>query len=266
MVNMKDNKNLPKKKHIVLPFLSALLFPLVSFAYELLQPLPSGSGMMEEANLSQYLSWLYKFALTAAVFLAVLMVVIGGLQIVLGGASEAQQKAGRERIKMAVFGLILALSSYLILYVIDPQLVSKGFTLKPITIEQSQNQQQAAEDTEKPTTPTSVRASTIQNQPQIFLEWSPSTDDTGVAGYVVMKGLVEWATVRGTNYTFTGNPDTEYCFKVYAFDAAGNRSGLSNEACAKTGSSQGSRNNSNSNPSSSSPPPPPPPPMPANIF
>ncbi len=114
-----------------------IILPMIASAYKLLEPLPglSDADVSGEKGLSNYLSWLFKFALAAAAFLAVLKIVIGGLNIIVGGASEASQKSGREMIEMALWGLLLAISSVLILTTINPDLVSTGFTVSPITIE-----------------------------------------------------------------------------------------------------------------------------------
>ncbi|HDO23719.1 MAG TPA: hypothetical protein ENG99_00705 [bacterium] len=111
----------------------ALSFSFVS-AYSLLQPLPGIQGG-DSPNLSQYLSWIFHFALAAAAFLAVLKIIIGAMNIVVGGASETARKKGKEMIEMALWGLLLAISSVLILSTINPDLVKKGLTIPGINIE-----------------------------------------------------------------------------------------------------------------------------------
>ncbi|MFA4890152.1 MAG: hypothetical protein WC587_00745 [Candidatus Paceibacterota bacterium] len=106
------------------------------FGYVLLEKLPSEGGLKTEVSgLSDYLSWLYKFALAAAAFLAVLMIVIGGIQMIVGGASETARSDGKKRIEQAIWGLLLAITAWLILYSINPDLVKTGLTIPPITIE-----------------------------------------------------------------------------------------------------------------------------------
>jgi len=105
-------------------------------SYTLLQPLPGlGGGGAGVTGLSQYLGWLYKFALAAAAFLAVLMIVIGGIQMIVGGASETARSDGKRRIEQAIWGLLLAITAWLILYSINPDLVKTGLTIPDITIE-----------------------------------------------------------------------------------------------------------------------------------
>ena len=105
-------------------------------SYTLLQPLPGlGGDNTGVTGLSQYLGWLYKFALGAAAFLAVLMIVIGGIQMIVGGASETARSDGKKRIQQAIWGLLLAITAWLILYSINPDLVKTGLTIPDITIE-----------------------------------------------------------------------------------------------------------------------------------
>lgn len=59
----------------------------------------------------------------------------------------------------------------------------------------------------------------------VDLEWSASTDNTGVAGYEVFQGSTLVATVTTTTAQVTGlQPLTVYTFTVRAFDVKGNRS------------------------------------------
>ncbi|MCR4283989.1 MAG: pilin [Parcubacteria group bacterium] len=107
-----------------------LMSPVSAFAYELLEPLP---GLNEtDVTLSSYLSWLFPFALTVTAVLAVVMIVIGGLQLA-GGGSEGLKTAGKKRIESAIYGLLLAVSAYLILYTINPNLVNMSLGIDPIT-------------------------------------------------------------------------------------------------------------------------------------
>jgi hypothetical protein len=115
--------------------LYALSFKFVS-AYELLEPLPEGQGEIVETGLTDYLSWLFKFALAAAAFLAVLQIVIGGLQIISGGASETARSNAKKRIQDALWGLLLAFGAVLILETISPgQFTNLSLSITPVTIE-----------------------------------------------------------------------------------------------------------------------------------
>jgi hypothetical protein len=89
-------------------------------------------------------------------------------------------------------------------------------------------------DTTKPTAPTNLVA-TPKSSTSIDLSWSPSTDNVGVAGYRIYRADSQIAEVTTTSYSDTGlSPNTQYCYTVRAFDAAGNLSDPSNQACATT--------------------------------
>lgn len=86
-------------------------------------------------------------------------------------------------------------------------------------------------DTTPPSTPTNLLASVVSSS-VITLSWSPSTDNAGVAGYLVERSVgagsmnfTQMATPTGTNFTDTGvTPGTTNNYLVMALDAAGNLS------------------------------------------
>ena len=94
--------------------------------YTLLQPLPTNSGedLKTNVTLKQYLTWAYKFALALTGFLAVMMIVIGGVEWIISGASESMRSEAKKHINGAITGLIMALVAYLVLYTINPSLVN----------------------------------------------------------------------------------------------------------------------------------------------
>lgn len=71
------------------------------------------------------LNWLLRFGFYAVGILAMFMIVIGGVQYVAAGAAGNPEntKDALNRITMAIGGLILALSSWLILNTINPKLL-----------------------------------------------------------------------------------------------------------------------------------------------
>lgn len=91
-------------------------------------------------------------------------------------------------------------------------------------------------DTEAPTVPTNL----IANNPtsnSIAVSWTASTDNTGVASYLVYANGALKATVSGTTTStiVTGlSPLTTYTFYVIAKDAAGNSSPQSTTATETT--------------------------------
>ena len=95
----------------------------------LLAPLPgtlssgSAQGGTARATLRTYLPAAFRIAIGLSALLAVIMIVVGGLQYMLsaGGGGKAQ---GKERIWAAIWGLLLVLAAWLILSLINPNLVS----------------------------------------------------------------------------------------------------------------------------------------------
>ncbi|MBI5641364.1 MAG: fibronectin type III domain-containing protein [Nitrospirae bacterium] len=91
-------------------------------------------------------------------------------------------------------------------------------------------------DTQTPTTPSGVTA-TAASSSRINLAWTASTDNVAVTGYEIYKNgsSTPLKSVTGTSTYDTGlSPSTRYCYQVSAFDAAGNKSGKSVQACATT--------------------------------
>ncbi|WP_299123774.1 endonuclease [uncultured Winogradskyella sp.] len=94
-------------------------------------------------------------------------------------------------------------------------------------------------DTESPTNPTNLIASNPTDD-TIELDWTLGTDNVGVVAHNIYINDVLSGPNMTSNPSFIAlglNPNTTYCFKVSALDAAGNESGLSNEACATTSES-----------------------------
>ncbi len=80
-------------------------------------------------------------------------------------------------------------------------------------------------DVTPPTMPGNLSAST--GAYSVLLSWEPSTDDTQVAGYVVLVDGVHYDSLAGsaTSVLVGGlDPETFYTFEIYAFDLAGNES------------------------------------------
>lgn len=84
-----------------------------------------------DAKIGEILGRLYVFAVSIAVILALIMFVVGGVQYMVGG--DKDPGPAKERMKNALFGLIVALTSWLILYTINPALV-QTVKLEPVLI------------------------------------------------------------------------------------------------------------------------------------
>jgi hypothetical protein len=82
-------------------------------------------------------------------------------------------------------------------------------------------------DEEAPSAPSNLSAS--QNATDVKLQWSASTDNLGVARYVVFRDGLEIGTSPGTIITDTSATPGQHTYTVYADDEAGNRSAGSPE-------------------------------------
>lgn len=102
--------------------------------YTALAPLPLGKGgtVLTTYTISTYLSGMFKLIIALGAAFAVLMGITGGIQYVASGIAPAARKGAKERITNAIIGLIIVLTSYLILNTIDPKLVAFGFKLPQI--------------------------------------------------------------------------------------------------------------------------------------
>jgi hypothetical protein len=124
---------------IILGFFT--LLPGVAFgqvntsSYTLLEPLPciegtgqnctnsiNGVSSISEVNIENYIRYVFKLAIAIAVFLATVEIIWGGFEWMLSAVPYVKLE-GKKRISNAIFGLLAALASYLILRTIDPRLV-----------------------------------------------------------------------------------------------------------------------------------------------
>lgn len=75
------------------------------------------------AGLGAFLSQAFQFGLAIAAALAVVMIVWGGVEIMLSEA-VTKKEDGKKKIWDAIWGLGLALVSWLILYIINPDILN----------------------------------------------------------------------------------------------------------------------------------------------
>ncbi|MEK7531262.1 MAG: hypothetical protein AAB573_05355 [Patescibacteria group bacterium] len=85
-------------------------------------PIP---GIPTDTNtpLSEYVNIAFNLAIAVGAVAAVVMIAYGGIEYMLSSALP-QQQDGKKRIRNAFLGLAILLLVYLILYVINPDLVS----------------------------------------------------------------------------------------------------------------------------------------------
>ncbi|MFA6017959.1 MAG: hypothetical protein WCT28_01200 [Patescibacteria group bacterium] len=97
-------------------------------------PTLSADGTTVEVNfLAQYINAIYSWILGAAALVAVIMMMIGGLQYVLARGKPKYIDAAKTRITNAITGMVLLLAAYNIAYLIDPNIVDlKAMTIKSV--------------------------------------------------------------------------------------------------------------------------------------
>jgi len=131
------NKNKYLKTATITAVIISVFTVLVGVAgaqgYVPLAPLP-GVGAGESVDLGKYLTAMFKIGIGIAGVFAVLMIVVGGIQFIGGASNPSERSAAKEKITNAIFGLILALSSWLILNTINPNLLKTGLDLKEIRV------------------------------------------------------------------------------------------------------------------------------------
>lgn len=101
--------------------------------YTLLAPIGDQKEIKTD-NIGGYFNILFNIAIGLAGALAVIMIVIGGIQW-MGEESIFGKAKGKERITMAVIGLLIALGAYALLNTINPDLLGKkGLNITSIEI------------------------------------------------------------------------------------------------------------------------------------
>lgn len=114
--------------------------------YKLLEPLPCiqggdvpcGTGgnniqTLDKISFNNYVGYVYRLTIAVAVFLTVVMMVVGGFEYMLS-ESFTKKGAGKDKMKDAALGLLGVLISYTVLETIDPRLVQIGVNIEPVNI------------------------------------------------------------------------------------------------------------------------------------
>jgi hypothetical protein len=114
-----------------LPFTSA--FAQEPTEYQLLEPLP---GYVEETSPGKttgglYIAGIFNFIIAVAGGMAVLVIIFGGLKYMSTDAFSGKNEA-KSIIEHAIWGLLLALSAWIILNTINPDLVNFNLNPEPI--------------------------------------------------------------------------------------------------------------------------------------
>ena len=118
-----------KKIFLLFVVCCVLIVTVPSFAaetpYTLLAPIPlegAGAGVTQTTVASQYIRGVFMLIIGLATGLAVIMIIYGGIKYMSTDAFTGKSEA-RETIQNAIWGLLLVIAAWLILYTINPKLV-----------------------------------------------------------------------------------------------------------------------------------------------
>jgi len=114
-----------KKTTFTIAFLSMIFISasfMVAQAYEPLVRLP-GLPSTGTINLSQYVVGLYNFLLSIVGIVAVMMLIIGGMKYITAAGNASVIGDAKDTISNAIFGLLLALLSWVIVSTINPDVL-----------------------------------------------------------------------------------------------------------------------------------------------
>ncbi|MFH0969727.1 MAG: hypothetical protein V1804_04420 [Patescibacteria group bacterium] len=101
-----------------------------SYNYTPIEPIP---GFEDQSNnFASFIESLYKFGIWTVGIAALLMITIGGFMYMVSAGNTSKMDVAKKVIINAIIGLIIALTAYLILYIINPDLVKINLTLKPL--------------------------------------------------------------------------------------------------------------------------------------
>ncbi len=93
--------------------------------YKLLAPV-GDTAFVAPDTFNLYLQQIINISIGIAGALSVIILIIGGLQYVFSSVSESAKKDAKDRITNAITGLLIALSGYLLLNTINPDLIKLG--------------------------------------------------------------------------------------------------------------------------------------------
>ena len=147
--------NLPKEEFAPLPSSQApktsennLLIPTgdkqlsptqitTSKGYKLIVPIPipGEAPLTQVTDIRQYIVALYRFGLGIGLLVAMGIIVWAGILYTVSAGNSSKQEDAKDQITNAVYGIALLMGAYLILYTINPALVSLRLTpLQTITV------------------------------------------------------------------------------------------------------------------------------------
>ena len=111
-------------------FLFSFQISHAQYQYNLLEKIPGFEGKTND--FPSYILAIYKFGIWTVGIAALLMITIGGFMYLTSAGNTSKSGGAKEIIKDALIGLVIALAAYLVLYVINPDLVKINIKFSPI--------------------------------------------------------------------------------------------------------------------------------------
>ena len=116
-----------------LSLFACFFFPPIAFAVYTYNPMEPIPGFESAAtDFPSYILAIYKFGIWTVGIAALLMISIGGFMYFTSAGNTAKLGQAKTVIWDALFGLIVAMAAYLLLYVINPDLVKVNISLKAV--------------------------------------------------------------------------------------------------------------------------------------
>ncbi len=123
-----------KKKFLGFLFVFSFLLFLASFIkasqLEINYPEIFGQTLGSDTTLPEYLKYVFNFAIMISGVIALAVLIWGGVLYLISTGNPAKMKEAREEIFGGTIGLVILLSSYIILHIINPGLLT--FNLPPL--------------------------------------------------------------------------------------------------------------------------------------
>jgi hypothetical protein len=101
--------------------------PARAIDYSPLEPLP-GLQNVSNINFPQFLGAIFKLLITAGALFAVILLVWGGIMYILSGGGVEMGEA-KKRIWAALYGFLILVGAWLLLYTINPTLLNFNLTV-----------------------------------------------------------------------------------------------------------------------------------------
>lgn len=123
-------------KFLRLVFLSVIALSAQGFALASYTQREAIPGAPRRNNFIEYLGDLYGFGIAIAAILAIFMIALGSfIYIVSSAGNSAKMGNAKDMIFNALYGLIIVLIAYLILFVVNPDLVRGTINSVPHAVE-----------------------------------------------------------------------------------------------------------------------------------